>query len=399
MATPFHVMTKPIGAICNLDCKYCFYLDKKGLYPDQKNFKMEDAVLDTYIRDYIASQSTPEVSFAWQGGEPTLMGLDYFKKVVELQEKYSGGKKVANAIQTNGTLLDKDWAVFLKKHEFLVGISIDGPAESHDLYRVDKRGNPTYDAVMRGLDLLKKYEVEFNTLTVVSRANEKHGLEVYRFLKEIGSGFMQFIPLVEREEASGEFAPPPHEAKGRRQIVSPMSVGASAYGEFMVAIFDEWVRKDVGSKFVQLFDVSLGIWVGQPAGLCLFARECGSALALEHSGDLYSCDHFVYPEYRLGNIMDDSIAGLAGNAKQAAFGKAKGSELPEYCRSCEVRFACNGECPKNRFTNTLDGKPGLNYLCPSYKRFFKHVDPAMKAMGRLLRQRKPAADIMALVGG
>jgi uncharacterized protein len=400
----FHIMTKPIGPLCNLDCKYCFYLEKEELYPKNEKFKMSDDVLESYVKQYIEGQKISEVSFAWQGGEPTLMGVDYFRRVVELQSKYANGKKIHNALQTNGTLLDDEWCEFFQKNNFLIGLSIDGPREIHDAYRVDKKQKPTFDAVVGGIELLKKHKVEFNTLTVVNRVNSQKPLEVYRFLKEIGSGFIQFIPLVERnpdEPAKAEglwlaYPPSPGEAPPRSEVTN-WSVEAKQYGEFLVQIFNEWVRNDVGKYYVQIFDVTLGNWMGQGSGLCVFAERCGSALAMEHNGDLFSCDHYVYPKYKLGNIMNQSLGELVNSVEQFKFGNDKSDSLPKYCRECEVRFLCNGECPKHRFSKTPDGEAGLNYLCPGYKRFFNHVGPYMDTMARLLHSRRAPAEIMTFL--
>lgn len=399
----FHVMTKPIGPICNLDCKYCFYLEKEKLFPSNEKFRMSDEVLETYIRDYIAHQSVPEISFAWQGGEPTLMGVDFFRKVVALQKKHAQGRRILNALQTNGTLLDDAWGEFLAAHGFLIGLSVDGPQELHDYYRVDKRQKPTFEKVMRGLGILKKHGVEFNTLTVVNRQNSQHPLRVYEFLREIGSGFIQFIPLVERK-ADQHFNPhgldlasPPQIEGAEESPVTGWSVRAPDYGRFLVAIFDRWVRRDVGKVFVQIFDVALGNWMGQGGGLCVFSEKCGTALALEHNGDLYSCDHYVYPEYRLGNVLNQSLGDMVNSERQRQFGVDKSNSLPRYCRECDVRFACHGECPKHRFIRTPDGEEGLNYLCAAYKKFFHHVSPHMRAMTQLLRTGRPAADVMSLI--
>jgi uncharacterized protein len=401
-ARPFHLLTKPIGPICNLDCKYCFYLEKQKLYPDETQWRMSDAVLEEYIRQYIHSQSGPEIHFAWQGGEPTLLGVEFFQKAVALQQKYAGEKIISNALQTNGTLLDDAWGKFLKQQNFLVGLSIDGPRPLHDQYRVDKGQKPTFDAVMRGLECLKYHRVEFNTLTVVSRANAQRPLEVYRFLKKIGSEFIQFIPLVERAapvqaKAQGfDFAEPPDLLGPEKNAaaVTEWSVEAAQYGNFLCAIFDEWVRRDVGQTFVQLFDVALGNWMGLGSSLCVFAEKCGAALAIEHNGDLYSCDHFVYPRYRLGNVMNQSLGAMVNSPAQIKFGSDKADLLPQFCRQCEVRFACNGECPKHRFIQAPGGEAGLNYLCAAYKKFFHHIDPHMKTMSQLLRRGRAAADIM-----
>lgn len=403
-------MTKPVGPICNLDCKYCFYLEKEKLYPGKSNWRMPDEVLEKFISQYIAGQDVPEVTFAWQGGEPMLMGIDFFRRAVELQQRHANGKKIANAIQTNGTLLDDEWCEFLKANQFLVGLSIDGPRKYHDAYRVDKQGNPTFDKVIAAARLMKKHGVEFNTLCVVSSANVVAPLDIYRFLKTEGSGFIQFIPLVERV-GTGELplaAPPTLVEPGRVRLpiigdlkhdgpVTPWSVEPLAYGNFLCAIFDEWVRKDVGRVFVQIFDVQLGIWMGYPSTLCVFGETCGNAMALEHNGDLYACDHYVYPEYKLGNVATDQLTDLVASPAQRKFGTDKRDTLPKYCRECDVRFACNGECPKHRFLTTPDGEPGLNYLCAGYKKFFRHVDPLMRAMADLVGHGRPAAEVMRMI--
>lgn len=395
-------MAKPIGPICNLDCTYCYYLEKENLFPKGENFRMSPEVLETYIRQYIASQQTLEVTFAWQGGEPTLLGLDYFKQVVELQRKHAGGRKINNTLQTNGTRLNEEWCRFFKAHDFLIGLSIDGPRELHDAHRKNKAGGPTFDLVSRGMQLLKAHGVEFNTLTVVSRTNVSSPLEVYDFLRESGSGYIQFIPLVERlptpsaAVAGLDFAEPP-EPDQQESAVTDWSVPAEAYGDFLTTIFDAWVRRDVGRVFVQMFDVSLGIWSGHGPGLCLFLPDCGEALAIEHNGDVYSCDHFVYPKYQIGNIMNESLATMVNSVQQREFGEAKSAQLPKFCRECDVRFACHGECPKHRFMKTPEGEPGLNYLCAGYKKFFRHIDPNMRRMTELLKSRRAPANIMSML--
>ena len=418
----FHLLTKPVGPICNLDCKYCFYLEKEKLYPGEKEWRMSDAMLAEYIRQYIHSQPAAEINFAWQGGEPTLLGVDFFRKTVTLQQQFADGKTIFNAVQTNGTLLDDEWCEFLVQNKFLVGLSVDGPAELHDLYRVDKRQQPTFGAVMRGLELLKKHGVDFNTLTVVNRANSRQPVEIYRFLKSIGSQFLQFIPLVERaalENLSAlgyEFAEPPELRVADHRVspnknhihqqaetvlgappVTPWSVEAERYGNFLCAVFDEWVRHDVGQTFVQLFDVALGNWMGLGSFLCVFAEKCGAALAIEHNGDVFSCDHYVYPRHKLGNVMNQSLGAMVNSPQQIRFGNDKSDSLPKFCRDCEVRFACNGECPKHRFIQTPDGEDGLNYLCAGYKKFFNHIDPHMKTMARLLQNDEAPARIMEIL--
>jgi uncharacterized protein len=393
---PFQVMAKPSGPICNLDCKYCFYLEKEKLYPETEGWAMPADVLETYIRQNIAFQPHNPVVFAWQGGEPTLLGIRWFENVLELQQKYAGDKGIENVIQTNGVTIDETWAAFFAANDFLVGISIDGPSALHDAFRVDKGQQPTFDRVMRGISHLQAAGVRFNTLTTVNRNNSYHAAEVYDFLKKTGSGFMQFIPIVERRSAvpssRGLVLLAPN--SGPCAEVTDWSVEPDAFGQFLCTVFDRWVRSDVGKISVQLFEVTLELWLGMPPSLCVFAETCGSALALEHQGDLYSCDHYVYPENKLGNIMDSPLGSLAGLDKQLSFGAAKRDSLPSYCRKCDVRFACNGECPKHRFMTTEDGEPGLNYLCPAYKRFFHHVAPYMEFMGRELLQRRPAARVM-----
>ena len=392
----FHVLAKPIGPICNLDCKYCFYLEKEALYPSASKWAMADDVLESYIRQYIEAQQSSAVNFAWQGGEPALLGVDYFRRAVALQKKYANGKRIANAFQTNGVLLNEEWARFFKENDFLIGVSIDGPRELHDAYRVDKGGQPTFDRVMRGIEVLKQNGVEFNTLTTIHRANSRHPLEVYRFLKESGSGYMQFIPIAERisSHATEDGLVLVSPSFSDTAKVAPWSIEPRQFGRFLCAIFDEWVRKDVGRYFVQLFDVNLQVWAGMESSLCIFRKTCGSALAIEHSGDLYSCDHFVYPQNKLGNIMESPLESLVESEQQREFGEAKNSTLPQYCRECDVRFACNGECPKHRFTSTPDGEPGLNYLCAGYKMFFHHVDPYMRFMTSELAAKRAPANVM-----
>jgi uncharacterized protein len=395
---PFQVMTKPIGPRCNLDCTYCYYLEKERLYPDEKKFRMSADVLDAYVRDYIAAQvanGSPEIWFSWQGGEPTLLGVEFFHAVVALQKRYApAGRIVRNALQTNGTLLDDEWATFLKANDFLVGLSIDGPRELHDRYRVDRAERATFDKVMAAVELLRTHGVEFNALTVVHRLNARKPREVYRFLKEIGIQFIQFIPIVERSTDGATLAGAPQQDGAEEARVTPWSVLPRDYGTFLCRVFDEWVKNDVGRIFVQFFDVQLGLWAGGPSSLCWFAETCGQGLALEHNGDLYACDHYVYPEYRLGNIMQTPIGVLAASPAQDRFGADKRDTLPRQCRTCEFRFACNGGCPKHRFLTTADGEPGLNYFCESYQRFFTHAGPELQTMATLLHRGRPAAEIM-----
>jgi uncharacterized protein len=401
---PYHVMVKPIGPLCNLDCSYCFYLEKEALHPTNERWRMSDGVLENFIRSYIESQPANEVTFAWQGGEPTLCGVDFFRRAMEMQHCHAGGKRITNALQTNGTLLNDEWGAFLAEYQFLVGISIDGPEKIHDAYRVTKRGGGSFKQVMAGLDILKKHGVEFNTLTCVHRMNQSKGADVYRFLKGIGSKFMQFIPIVERKPDSTaqslglSLASPPDLAAGDvASPVTPWSVTPEGYGRFMIDIFDRWVRQDVGRFHVQLFDVALGKWLGIPGGLCVFEETCGNALALEHDGSLYSCDHFVYPEFRLGDLAETPLASLVDSPRQQRFGTDKRDRLPKQCRGCDYRFACNGGCPKQRFSRSRDGEPGLNYLCEGYYSIFKHMDPYMRVMADLYRRKRPPADIMGLL--
>lgn len=402
-AGPFHVMSKPIGPRCNLACNYCYYLEKERLYPQEHKFRMDDAVLERFIVDYIASQDAagiPEIWFSWQGGEPTLLGLDYFARIVALQEKHRpAGKTIRNTLQTNGTLLTEQWAVFLRQHNFLVGLSIDGPPSLHDCHRRDRRGRLTSNKVMAALDLLRAQRVEFNVLTVVNHDNVSRPLEVYRFLRECGVTFMQFIPVVERSGPQGCLAGPMEGTLDNVSMrVTPWSVRPLEYGDFLCAIFDEWIHHDVGRVFVQHFDVQLGLWLGGPSALCIFAETCGRGLALEHNGDLYACDHYVYPEYRLGNIMQQPIGELAASVALRRFGEDKRANLPRRCRECPFRFACNGGCPKHRFLKDDSiGEEGLNYFCAAYRRFFAHAGPFLDAMAHFIRHGRPAAAIMPLL--
>ena len=402
----FHVMSKPTGAICNLDCEYCFFLSKDELYPGS-GFRMPPDVHEAYIAQLLAAQrGVEEVVVAFQGGEPTMMGLDFFRRTLELEARFAAaGQRVLNTIQTNATLLDDEWAAFLKEHDFLVGVSVDGPRDMHDAYRVDKGGKPTFDRVMRGLDALRRHGVDWNALTTVNSANGDSGLEVYRFLRDdLGATFVQLIPIVER--VTPELLPLAEAGWGARAGDRPLyrqegdrvthrTVSAQQWGRFLVEVFEEWARHDVGDIFVSMFDTALAHWMGMDqVGLCVHARTCGDAVALEHNGDLYSCDHYVEPGYLLGNIAEGrTLLELVDLPQQRAFGRAKLESLPQYCRSCEVRFACNGGCPKDRFAVTPDGEPGLPYLCAGYKRFFTHVDGPMRVMAALLRQGRDASGL------
>ncbi|HSG17639.1 MAG TPA: anaerobic sulfatase maturase [Anaerolineae bacterium] len=431
-APPYiHVMAKPTGAICNLDCKYCFFLSKEALYPGSP-FRMTDDVMEAYVRQIIESQRGPEVTIAWQGGEPTLMGLDFFQQTMAVVKKYGRpGMTVNHTIQTNGTKLDAEWCEFFRRHNFLVGISLDGPKQMHDAFRVDKRGEGTFDQVLAAARLLQKHKVEFNILCTVHAANGDYPLEVYRFFRDdLGVDFIQFIPIIERatpellpianlgwgeygdgsdvvgadprDRPDAESMPVARSSKRplyttQGSLVTGRSVKAKQWGDFLIAIFDEWVHNDVGKVFIQLFDSSLGSWVGQGASLCIHRETCGVALALEHNGDLYSCDHFVEPDYFLGNIKEEHMLTMVASDQQRKFGEDKRDTLPRYCLECPVRFACHGGCPRNRFIKTPDGEDGLNYLCAGYKAFFSHVDRPMKIMAGLLRQRRYADEVMGIL--
>jgi len=403
----FHVLIKPTGAICNLDCKYCFFLSKEMLYPGSR-FQMAEELLETYLEQLLKSHRAPQVDVAWQGGEPTLMGLDFFKRSIELVNKLKRpGQQIQYTIQTNGTLLNDEWCAFFKKNNFLVGLSVDGPKALHDVYRVNKGGAGSFDQVMRGFRFLKKHNVDVNILCTVHAANQDHPLDVYRFFRdELGVQYIQFIPIIERVSAT--LLPVANEGWSERpggdrplytiegNRVTERSVNAQAYGTFLIAIFDEWVKADVGKIYVQHFDSALANWVGVPGAVCIFSETCGQAVALEHNGDLYSCDHFVEPSYKLGNIRETHLIQLLASPQQIKFGQDKKNTLPRYCRECEVRFACHGECPKNRFIKTPDGEDGLNYLCAAYKKFFNHINEPMRIMTELLRRRRFADEIMQM---
>jgi uncharacterized protein len=405
----FHLLAKPTGATCNLDCEYCFFLSKEMLYPGSR-FRMADELLETYLRQLIeAHAGMPEVTIAWQGGEPTLMGLDFFRRSVELvQQLLPDGQTVTHTIQTNGTKIDREWAEFFHEHGFLVGISIDGPRALHDTYRVNRGGAGSFDQVMRGLGHLRDVGVDWNAMTTINAANADRPLEVYRFLRdECEATFIQFIPIIERipgEDAADESADDAQWSSWRDRPlyvqqgdqVTDRSVRPEQYGSFLIDVFDEWVRRDIGTVYVQMFDVTLANWVGAPPGLCVHSETCGTALALEHNGDLYSCDHFVEPAHLLGNIRETHMRELVASEQQHAFGVAKRSQLPSTCRSCTARFACHGGCPKDRFITTPDGEPGLNYLCAGYKAFFDHVDQPMRFMRDQLRRGQAPSDIMQL---
>ena len=399
----FHLLSKPTGAVCNLDCSYCFFLSKEMLYPGSR-FRMAEDLLEQYLRQLIEAHAhAPEVTIAWQGGEPTLMGLDFFRHSVEIAQRHlPPGQRADYTIQTNGTRLDEEWAAFFAEHDFLVGLSIDGPRRLHDAYRVDKGGKGSFDRVMEGLGFLRDAGVEWNALCTVHAANGGDGREVYCFLRdECGARFMQFIPIIERvAEAQADGTVPWRSWRDRPlyvqegDVVTSRSIGGEQFGRFLVDVFEEWARRDVGEVYVQMFDVALANWVGEPPGLCVHSETCGLALALEHTGDVYSCDHFVEPAHMLGNIQDTPLIELVSCGQQRRFGLDKREALPRYCLECDVRFACHGGCPKDRFISTPDGDPGLNYLCPGYKYYFHHIDGPMRTMRALLAANRAPAEIM-----
>ncbi len=392
--TAFGTMVKPIGSACNLDCDYCYYLDKESFYSGREP-RMSDALLEEYVRQYIEGQSVDVVNFIWHGGEPMLAGIDFYRRAVELQRKYANGKRIENSFQTNGTLINEEWCELFAQNNFLVGISIDGPEHIHDGYRRDKGRMGTFSRVMRGVEQLREAKVEFNTMSTVNHLSEGRGVEVYRFLKSIGSHYMQFMPVVEHVMGGDDGRRPyivPPETEGSR--LAEWSVTAKGFGRFMCDVFDEWVLSDVGTYFVQLFDVALAQWYGIRPALCAFCDSCGDALVVEHNGDIYSCDHFVYPEYRLGNIAEMELVDAFASRAQADFGAMKHNNLPEECHKCRWYFACRGECPKHRFARGEEGERGLNLLCEGYKEFFRHIDPYMKYMCELLRSGRHAAYVM-----
>lgn len=385
----FHVMAKPTGARCNLACEYCFFLKKDRLYPES-DFRMSDETMTAYIRQTIEGQSAPEVTIAWQGGEPTLMGLDFFRRAMDVEKAYARpGQRIENSFQTNGILIDEDWCRFFHDNRFLVGLSLDGPRRLHDAYRRDKGGQPVFDNVERAARLMQKHGVAFNLLCTVNATNSRHPLEVYRYFRDdLGARYVQFIPIVERDNETGN-------QEGTR--LTDRTVDSAQYGLFLIEIFDEWVRRDVGVMFVPFFDAVLASYVFGQSSLCVLRPACGDALALEHNGDLYSCDHFVEPSYRLGNIGRTPIAELVSSERQRGFGRAKTAALPRFCRECAFLFTCHGECPKNRVLTTPDGEPGLNWLCQGLRTFFEHVERPMKIMADLLRRGQYAGGIMTIL--
>jgi uncharacterized protein len=401
-----HVVAKPIGPVCNLNCEYCFYLEKKALFGAGEQYRMSDEVLLAFITNYITSQPTPVVEFVWQGGEPTLLGTDFFRRVIELQRQFSGVKTITNSLQTNGTLLNDEWCRFMKKHNFMVGISLDGPKDIHDRYRRDRKGNGTFARVIMGLRLLQKHNVEYNVLACVARETAKRPLDVYRFLRDEGVEFIQFSPVVERmpdacsTQHGLRLAGPATLDKEEQQThVTPWTVIPEEYGDFLIAIYEEWVRHDVGKVFVMNFEWALNAWIGNPSPVCIHAEQCGRSVVLEHNGDVYACDHCVYPEYRLGNIVTDSLSQMVERSCKSGFGVRKETALPRWCRECKVLTACRGGCPKHRFAQTYYNEPGLHYLCAGYKKFFLHIRKYLRAMTKLLENGLPASYIMDAVKG
>lgn len=396
-AKPLYVMLKPAGAHCNLACKYCYYLEKNKLYPTAQRHLMSDEMLEQFTREYIEAQTMNQVLFTWHGGEPLLRSIDFYRKALSLQQKYAGGRRIDNVIQTNGTLLTDEWCEFFAQNHWLVGISIDGPQPYHDHYRLTAAGKPSWKKVMQGIKLLKKHGVEWNAMAVVNAYNVNHPLEFYRFFKENGCQFLQFTPIVERLTRHEDGRTLASLADKNEISLSEASVAPEQWGYFLCAIFDEWVRKDVGKIFVEIFDCTLANWMGISPGICAYSKECGHAGVMEHNGDVYSCDHFVFPEYKLGNIRDHSLIDMLYGEQQQEFSRLKHSSLPRQCKECDMEFACHGECPKNRFMKDKYGDSGLNYLCPGYYHYYQHVAPYMDYMKQELMAQRPPSNIMKVL--
>ena len=396
-AKPLYVMLKPTGAHCNLACKYCYYLEKNKLYPTAQRHLMSDEMLEQFTREYIEAQTMSQVLFTWHGGEPLLRSIDFYRKALSLQQKYAGGRRIDNVIQTNGTLLTDEWCEFFAQNHWLVGISIDGPQPYHDHYRLTAAGKPSWQKVMQGIKLLKKHGVEWNAMAVVNAYNVNHPLEFYRFFKENGCQFLQFTPIVERLTRHEDGRTLASLADKNEIPMSEASVTPEQWGYFLCAIFDEWVRKDVGKIFVEIFDCTLANWMGISPGICAYSKECGHAGVMEHNGDVYSCDHFVFPEYKLGNIRDHSLIDMLYGEQQQEFSRLKHSSLPRQCKECDMEFACHGECPKNRFMKDKYGDSGLNYLCPGYYHYYQHVAPYMDYMKQELMSQRPPSNIMKVL--
>lgn len=393
-AKPLYVMLKPAGAHCNLACKYCYYLEKNNLYQNSHRHLMSDEMLEQFTREYIEAQTMPQVLFTWHGGEPLMRSIDFYKKALALQKKYAHGKQIDNVIQTNGTLLTDEWCEFFAKNHWLVGISIDGPQEYHDHYRVTPAGKPSWEKVMQGIQLLKKHRVEWNAMAVVNAYNAEHPLEFYHFFRDNGCQYLQFTPIVERLTEHEDGRTLASLADDREIPLADASVTPQQWGNFLCTIFDDWVRHDVGKTFVEIFDCTLANWMGVLPGICAYSKECGHAGVMEHNGDVYSCDHFVFPEYKLGNIREQSLIDMLYGEKQQAFSRLKHTSLPRQCKECDMEFACHGECPKNRFEKDKYGEPGLNYLCQGYYQYYTHVAPYMDFMKRELLAQRPPANIM-----
>ncbi len=401
-----HVVAKPIGPVCNLNCDYCFYLEKQALFGANEKYWMSDEVLSTFITNYIKSQPTPVVEFVWQGGEPTLLGIDFFKRVIDLQKPFVRQKTITNSFQTNGTMLTDEWCAFLKKHNFMVGISLDGPKEIHDRYRRDRQGNGTFDRVMKGLRLLQKNKVEYNVLACVARETARRPIDVYRFFRDEGIEFVQLTPIVERDPDSQSShlglrlaGPAALDRNEPKTEVTPWTILPDEYGDFLIAIYEEWVHHDVGKVFVMNFEWALNAWIGNPSPVCIHAEQCGRSVVLEHNGDVYACDHCVYPQYKLGNISADHLLQMVEKSVQSGFGITKETALPRWCRECEVLQACRGGCPKHRFAKTYYDEPGLHYLCAGYKKFFLHIRKYLRAMTTLLENGLPASYVMDAAKG
>ena len=393
-AKPLYVMLKPAGAHCNLACKYCYYLEKNNLYQNSHRHLMSDEMLEQFTREYIEAQTMPQVLFTWHGGEPLMRSIDFYKKALELQKKYANGKQIDNVIQTNGTLLTDEWCEFFAQNHWLVGISIDGPQPDHDHYRLTAAGKPSWEKVMQGISLLKKHRVEWNAMAVVNAYNAEHPLEFYHFFRDNGCQYLQFTPIVERLTEHEDGRTLASLADDREIPLADASVTPQQWGNFLCTIFDDWVRHDVGKTFVEIFDCTLANWMGVLPGICAYSKECGHAGVMEHNGDVYSCDHFVFPEYKLGNIREQSLIDMLYGEKQQAFSRLKHTSLPRQCKECDMEFACHGECPKNRFEKDKYGEPGLNYLCQGYYQYYTHVAPYMDFMKRELLAQRPPANIM-----
>lgn len=393
-AKPLYVMLKPAGAHCNLACKYCYYLEKNNLYQNTPRHLMSDEMLEQFTREYIEAQTMPQVLFTWHGGEPLMRSIDFYKKALALQKKYAHGKQIDNVIQTNGTLLNDEWCEFFAQNHWLVGISIDGPQEYHDYYRVTPAGKPSWEKVMQGISLLKKHRVEWNAMAVVNAYNAEHPLEFYHFFRDNGCQYLQFTPIVERLTEHEDGRTLASLADNREIPLADASVTPQQWGNFLCTIFDDWVRHDVGKTFVEIFDCTLANWMGVLPGICAYSKECGHAGVMEHNGDVYSCDHFVFPEYKLGNIREQSLIDMLYGEKQQAFSRLKHTSLPRQCKECDMEFACHGECPKNRFEKDKYGEPGLNYLCQGYYQYYTHVAPYMDFMKQELLAQRPPANIM-----